>query len=117
MDIVYLKSEFLNVKGFLHSLYSKNPRANAQLIINANDIELNTLIKILHLICTGKIHLRKSDFKILKKSKRLNFLKNFLERKDSYVKLLKSTREQKIQVLRKFCALYNPLLYLLFNLV
>jgi len=117
MDISYIKSELLNVKGFLHSLYTSNPRANANIIVNANDIELNTLIKVLHLICNGKIHLRKQDYKILQKSKRLNFLKNFVEAKGSYVKLLKSTREEKIQVLRKFCALYNSLFYLIFNLV
>jgi len=117
MDVVYIKSELLNVKGFLHKLYLSNPRSNAVALNNASDQELDTLIKVLHLISNGKIHLRKQDFAILKKSKRLNFLKNYVERKDSYVQLLQSNREDKIQVLRKFCALYNSLLYLLFNIV
>jgi len=116
MDIVYLKSEFLNVKGFLHKLYKNNPRTNAAFIFNANDQELNTLIKILHLICIGSIHMRKDDFAKLKQSKRLSILRNFFERKDSYFKLLQSKREEKIQILRKFCALYGSILYLLFNL-
>jgi len=117
MDIVYLKSEFLNVQNFLYKLFTSNPRSNANSIFNANDRELDTLIKVLHLICNGQIHLRKSDYQILKKSKRLNFLESYFERKDKYVKLLHSSREDKIQVLRKFSALYNSLFYLLFNLV
>jgi len=117
MDIVYLKSEFFNIKDFLYNLYTRSPRANAISILNANDIELDTLIKILHLISVGAIHLRNQDFKILTKSKRRNFLQRHFERKDAYVQLLKSSREIKIQVLRKFSALYNYLLHLLFNLV
>jgi len=117
MDIVYLKSEFLNVQNFLYKLYTNNPRVNSVTISNANDKELDTLIKVLHLICNGFIDLRKQDYQILKKSKRLNFLNKFLQRKDAYVQLLQSNRENKIQILRKFSALYNSLFYLLFNLV
>jgi len=117
MDIVYLKSEFLNVQGFLYKLFKGSPRGNANVIANASDCELDTLIKVLHLICIGSIHFRKQDFEILKKSKRLNFLKSYVHKKDSYVKLLHSSREEKIQILRKFSALYNCLLYMLFNLV
>jgi len=117
MDIVYLKSEFLNVKGFFYDLYTGNARSNANKIYNADDKKLDVLIKALHLICNGHIHLRKEDFSIIKKSKRLNFLKFNFERKDSYVGLLTGSRDDKIKVLRKMSALYPTLLYSFFNLI
>jgi hypothetical protein len=117
MDVDYLKSEFLNVKTFLYELYKGNSRQNAYKINQAVDNKLNVLIKILHLICTGTIHLRKSDHDIIKKSKRLNYLKSHFNTKVAYVRLLNSPREQKIQVLRKFSGIYEPLLYTMFNLI
>lgn len=117
MDVDYLKSEFLNVKAFLYDLYIGNARQNAIKISNAVDEKLNVLIKILHLICSGEIHLRKQDHETIKKSKRLNYLKQNFNTKVSFVRLLNSPREQKIIVLRKFSAIYKPLLYTMFNLI
>lgn len=117
MDISYLKSEFLNVKSFLYDLYTGNPRQNASRISNAVECKLNVLIKILHLICIGEIHLRKSDHETIKKSKRLNFLKINFNSKINFLRLLNSPREQKIIVLRKFCSIYQPLLFTMFNLI
>lgn len=117
MDIVYLKSEFLNFKGFFYDLYTGNPRSNANKIYNSDDKKLDVLIKCLHLICNGHIHLRKVDFAVLKKSKRLNFLKFHFEKKASYVKMLQSSRGEKIDALRKLSALYPTILFSLFNLI
>jgi len=117
MDVDYLKSEFLNVKSFLYDLYCGNPRQNASKINHAVDQKLDVIIKILHLICIGEIHLRKIDHEIIKKSKRLNFLKQHFNSKISYLRLLKSPRDQKINILRKFCRLYHPLLFTMFNLI
>jgi hypothetical protein len=117
MDVDYLKSEFLNVKTFLYDLYTGNARQNANKITQAVDNKLNVLIKILHLICRGTIHLRKIDHETIKKSKRLNYLKLQLNTKVAFVRLLNSPREHKIQVLRKFSAIYEPLLYTMFNLI
>ena len=117
MDIVYLKSEFLNVKGFLYALYTGNARSNANKIFNADDKKLDVLIKALHLICNGHITMKKEDYAVLKKSKRLNFMKFHFDRKDSYVKLLQGSREDKISVLRKMSALYPTILYTFFNLI
>ena len=117
MDIVYLKSEFLSVKGFLFELYSGNARSNANKIFNADDKKLDILIKALHLIANGHIHIRKEDYAVLKKSKRLNFMKFHFDRKDSYVHLLTGSREEKIKTLRKMSALYPSLLYTFFNLI
>lgn len=117
MDVSYLKSEFLNVKSFLYELYSNNPRSNIAQISHATDEKLNVLIKILHLICIGEIHLRKVDYGLLKKSKRLQFLKTHFNTKVSYVRLLKAPREQKVTVLRKLSAQFKPLLFTMFNLM
>jgi len=117
MDISYLKSEFLNVKSFLYDLYTGNPRQNASKISQAVDNKLNVLIKILHLICVGEIHLRKLDHEKIKNSRRLNFLKQHFNSKINFLRLLKSPREQKIIVLRKFSGIYQPLLFTMFNLI
>jgi hypothetical protein len=117
MDVDYLKSEFLNVKSFLYKLYTENPRQNAATLNQSIDQKLDVLIKILHLICTGVIHLRKVDHEVIKKSKRLNFLKSNFNTKLSYIRLLKSPREQKLIVLRKFCGIYQALLFTMFNLI
>lgn len=117
MDIGYLKSEFLNAKGFFYGLYTGNSRSNANKIFNADDKKLDVLIKALHLICNGHIHMRKEDFATLKKSKRLSFLKFNLERRDAYVGLLMGSREGKIKVLRQLSALYPTILYTFFNLI
>lgn len=117
MDVSYLKSEFLNVKSFLYELYIGNPRSNSTKISQATDQKLNVVIKILHLICIGEIHLRRDDYNALKKSKRLNFLKSNFNTKINYVRLLNGPREQKVNVLRKLSALYKPLLFTMFNLM
>lgn len=88
---------------------------NFKRIAFANNKELNTLIKILHLICNGKIKLRKIDYQALEKSKRLKKLRKLFEEKLSLVKNLNSERESKVQALKQFSALYRHLLYTMFN--
>lgn len=116
MDIPYLRSEFLKHKQFLRSLFTNNPRRNSAKLEHAQSSELNTLIKILHLICNGKISLRKDDFKIIQKSKRLNLLKNCFETKRSFLNSLKISQKDKVLLLKKFSALYHSLLFTMFNL-
>lgn len=117
MDVDYLKSEFLNYKSFLYKLYVGNPRQNAAIITNSTNEKLNVLIKVLHLICTGKIHLRKVDHETIKKSKRLNYFKLYFNTKKSFFNLLQAPTQEKITVLRKFSAIYQPLLFTMFNLI
>lgn len=117
MDVSYLKSEFLNVKSYLYELYEGNPRRNARKLLNSTNEKLDTLIKILHLICVGEIHLRKVDYETLKRSKRLNYLKSHFNTKLNYLHSLNAPREEKVNILRKFAALYKALLYTMFNLV
>ena len=86
MDIPYLRGEFLQVKGFLNDLYSNNPKANSTRISFANVKSLNTLIKILHLICNGNITIRKADHSALVKSRRLKTLRSYFETKNNFLK-------------------------------
>jgi hypothetical protein len=72
-------------------------------------------MKILHLICNGKIKLRKLDYQALENSKRLKKLRNLFEEKLALVKILNSEREMKVQALKQFSALYRHLLYTMFN--
>lgn len=115
MDIPYLKNEFKNSQSFLEKLYKNNPRRNSKIIEKADDKELKVLIKILHLICTGQISIRGQDFKTLQKSKRLNYFKLHFESIKSFLDLLKSNRQHKVNVLKKFSALYEQLLFTMFN--
>lgn len=115
MDTAYLRNEFLTVKGFLKELSTLNPRRNASKIYHATEKELDILIKILHLVCIGKISLRKSDFEAIKQSKRLHLLKSHFETKSSLITALKKDKSEKVTLLKKFCALYSNLLYTMFN--
>ncbi len=117
MDIHYIRSEFLNVKDFFFFLYSHTPRQNSSRLNNASDRELDTLIKFLHLACTGKIALKKHNFKALKKSRRLQPLRALFKRKDSYLECVNTDREKKVNILKKFVTLYPNLFYTTFNLV
>lgn len=109
MDVDYLKSEFLNYKSFLYKLYVGNPRQNAAIITNSTNEKLNVLIKVLHLICTGKIHLRKVDHETIKKSKRLNYFKLYFNTKKAfliYFKLLHKKKSLSFVNFQQFINLY-----------
>lgn len=115
MDVPYLKNEFFKTKPFLKKLFENNPRRTSALLQKAKISELNILVKILFLICTGKISIRKNDFKLIKQSKRLNYFKQHFDSKKSFLKILKTNNIEKIAILKKFSALYSSLLYTMFN--
>ena len=115
MDIPYLRSEFLLAKTFLHLLYANNPRKNTAQIANATEKQLNILIKICHLIANGRISIRSSDFTALQNSKRHKLFHNQFYKRDNFLSLLKSSKQIKINELKKFTAVYRHLLYTMFN--
>ena len=115
MDTAYLRGEFLQVKGFLYDLYTNNPRANSSKLTFANAKCLNTLIKVLHLICNGDITIRKVDHTALVKSRRFKTLRTHFENKKDYLQMLNASSEEKIKTLKFFVALYKNLLYTMFN--
>jgi hypothetical protein len=112
MDKIYLRSAFEQQKPFLKQLYNKeNP---FHVLGAAEDESLNTLIKILHLLFLGEIHLSKVDREALIKSKRSKKLHNF-KSKSYFIKLLHGPRHNKIVALRQFVSLYPILLHGFFN--
>lgn len=117
MDIPYLRNEFLKNKEFLKSLYLNNPRRNYNNLQRCTENEVNILIKILHLISNGNISLKKENFAVLKKSKRLNVIKNNFESKVDFLNCLKLPLQEKINLVKKLSALYNALLFTMFNVI
>ena len=84
------------------------------LLLN-NNYYLNTLIKILHLICNGLITIRKEDHKVIVKSKRMNLLRLKFEKKEHFLQMLQESDDNKRAVLKQFSAIYKPILYTMFN--
>ena len=65
-----LKAMLVRDKGFLYSLYEgSNILKNKRVLINANDSQLNTLLRYLHYIATGKIPVTKLNFEKIPHSK------------------------------------------------
>lgn len=89
MDIPYLKHQLNLHQTFFRNLYLNNPRRNTSIIEKATKDELNILIKILYLICKGKISIRNEDFITLKKSKRLNYFKAHFDGVKNFLNTLK----------------------------
>lgn len=116
MDTVYLRSLLLADKDFLSKLFTNSPRKNKLTLSNADEKKLNTLIKVLHLVCNGHIKVRKQDFERIKRSKRMPFLKRTFEKKASYIHTLKLTRIEKQKLLVKLISVYKYLFHYLFFL-
>jgi hypothetical protein len=69
MDKVYLRSLFLREKGFLKKLYLGEE--GTSVLILANDKSLDVLIRVLHLLASGEIPMRKQDEIVLRNAKKL----------------------------------------------
>ena len=79
----------------------------------ASDGELTTLIKYIHLVCNGEIHIKKKIFEALETQ--IHFIKKNFEKKAVFQKLNQSTRLQKLKVLSRLQSIYSNLLFPLFN--
>jgi hypothetical protein len=112
MDKVYLRHRFENSKPFLKELYEQ--KNLAQVFSKASDDNLNTLIKILHLVAIKEVKLHKDHAESIVKSKRLSKLKLFSS-KLYFLRLLGETRTQKLLVLKQFLSLYRIILFGFFN--
>jgi len=113
MDWPYLRHSLLQHRQFLHSLFKQ---VNVINILNhATDSELNTLLKLLHIINQGHIPLKQKHHELVVRSKREKKLHQFESRSFLRQKLLAS-REEKLKLLKQFAKLFSILLYHLFNL-
>lgn len=58
-----LKAMLIRDRGFLYSLYEgSNILKNKRILVNASDTQLNTLLRYLHFVASGKIPITKENF-------------------------------------------------------
>jgi hypothetical protein len=111
-----VKSYLIRDKGFLKTLYeSENHLAKRRILQLSDDTKLNTLIKYLHFVATGEIHMTANNFAVIKESKKLPLIVKTVEKKMKTFNLLQSPREEKLKFLLKLSHIYSQLLYGLFN--
>jgi hypothetical protein len=65
-------------------------------------VKLNTLIRFLHFLSNGEIKIKKENFEILQKTKKLSVLKRNVEKKAAVSRLLKSERVSKLKFLNNY---------------
>lgn len=116
-DCLYIKDQLLSHKAFFRDLYKGSAKGNSRLLHKASESELDLLIKVLHLICEGDIHLTKENHANIKKSKRLNFLKKHFNSYQQARKTLELPTVEKVTILKNLGAVYKDLLFALFNLL
>ena len=115
MNREQLKSYLLRDKCFLKQLHQGNPLEGKKLLQNAEDSELNTLIKFLHFLSNGEIKMKKENFEKVKESNKLKLLTKEVEKKSKVSNILKSPRKDKLKFLNKLLNIYPNLLDCLFT--
>ena len=109
-----LRQLMLLEKHFLASLYlSQNSAVAKKIVVNGSDDQLDTLIHVLHHICTGKIPvLRKS---MLRTQKGLKFMQITFGTDDNVYNLQCSSRGDKTKKISKISNFFPDLFFFLFN--
>jgi hypothetical protein len=115
LDKVYLRQCMLRDKGFFSNLYQSNNKENKKTLHFSDDRQLNILIKVVYLIVNGEIAISSQNFELVKKSKRVVFMKKHFGKKKEFIKLLNSSREEKLKILSGLTSVYPYLLFGLFN--
>ena len=111
VDKIHLRHLMLRDKIFLYNLYEgKGSRLN-----NASESQMNTLIRILHLILNDYIELREQHYKNVVRAKRLPVLKSNFEKNSDFCKVLRLDVEEKRKLLKQMQNCYPWLLHSLFN--
>jgi len=112
MDWPYLRHLLIQHRSFLSNLFKQD---NVVKILNhASDSELNVLLKLLHLINLGYLPLKEKHHEVIVRSKREKKLEQFESRRFLTEKL-KSSREEKLKLLKQFAKLFSILLHHIFN--
>ena len=111
-----LKRYLIRDKPFLRELYEgSNKLKNNQVLYFASDSKLNTLIRFLHFVVNSVIKIKRENFEIIEKNKKLSTLKKNVEKKAAFSRMLKSERSEKLKFLKQLSSIYSALLYCLFN--
>jgi hypothetical protein len=112
MDIPYFRTQLVKHKALFRALYNQTQVAKA--LNTASDESLNFLLKFLHIIATGHVPLHAKGVEAISKSMRESKLAEFESRK-YLASIIKSTREQKLKVIRQFKSLFVHILHYVFN--
>lgn len=89
MNEELLKAMLIRDKGFLYSLYEgPNILKNKRVLINANDSQLNTLLRYLHFVASGKIPITKLNFEKITFPK-LKLIKRTVEKANKLQEILR----------------------------
>ena len=116
MNTQTFRSYLIRDKGFLRELYEAESKIrNIRILYTASCTKLNTLIRLLHYISNGEIKIKREHFEDIRDHRKLNILKRNVEKKSTLNRLLQSERLEKLKFLRQFSAIYNSILYCLFN--
>ncbi len=107
-----MRAQLLKHKLFFKNLHEQN--RVTKVLNNASDEALNFLLRFLHLIVNGHVSLHAKGVEAINKSMRESKLAQFESRKFLMQKL-KSSREDKLKILRQFSSLYGHLLHYVFN--
>ncbi len=106
-----LRKLLLRHKKFFFDLYEKSAVWCKRRLKRASVSELRTLIRFLVCLEKGHVEIRAKNYTALLKSRRINKLINLRKKKAYY---LKCSRDEKVQYLSQFGALYRYLLEPLF---
>lgn len=111
-----LRLLMLHNKSFLKALFeSKSVKAEKSVLIKSTIDEINVLLHVLFSITQGEIPIKKRDFQILKKSKRISILHNTFENKLKFDNIMSLNLKEKMKLLYKFTSIYSTLLCPLFQ--
>lgn len=114
MDKPYLRHLLEENREMIKTLFSGSSKVIQTELSRANDQSLDLLLRILYLISIGEISLTEEAAESIKKAKRIKKLFAF-ESKNYFLKTLKSSRKEKIDLLKQFTKVYSDLLYTFFH--
>ena len=106
-----MRDVMMRDKSFLFSLF-QTEQPNALGHANAN--QMDTLIRVVHLILNNQIELLEENYNALKNTKRLKLLQQYFDSEKNFLKTLKLDTESKRQLLKKFNSCYPYLLHSIF---
>jgi len=112
MDKPFLRTQLVKHKALFKKLYSQNQVIKT--LNNASDDSLNFLLKFLHLLVTGHVPLHSNGVEAIAKSMRESKLAEFDSRR-YLLNSVKSSRENKLKLLRQFKSLFVHLFHYVFN--
>ena len=114
-DRVYFREILIRDKRFLFELYKNNKLQNEKQIIATEEFHLNTLIKIFHLILNNAIPILEESVVKIKNARKLPLFKKHFKSHKDFLEILEGPREVKVEVLKKFSALFCLILAALFE--